>query len=267
MPAIDLARLKTQAARLADKFGEPEAFVHDLNELLDYYTNRTIRSTQIAQRISLPTYHTPAPVLRQIQSELDPLAEARPTDAITLVNALWKVKSLESRLLAARLLGRIPPAQALTVFSNLPDWLSQSTDRQIREALLMDALTRLRQENPETFFIILEDWLKSQRGSLQVWGLQALIPILHDPHFENLPAVFRILRPAIQSAGPLTQLELQAVLATLEQVSLTETLAFLRESTSTNPSPMMVRTLRRILPGLSTEIQNALRDILRENRI
>ncbi len=100
MPAINLARLKTQAARLSDKFGEPEAFLHDLNEVLDYYTNRTIRSTQTVKRLSLPTYHTPAPVLRQIQFELDPLAQSRPTEAVVLVKAMWKAKSLKSRLLA-----------------------------------------------------------------------------------------------------------------------------------------------------------------------
>jgi len=263
MPAIDLARLKTQAARLSDKFGEPEDFAHDLNEVLDYYANRTIRSTQTAQHLSLPTYHTPPPVLRQIQAELDPLAEAHPAQAIALVNALWKEKYLEARLLAARLLGSISPSEAITSLSRLPDWLSQSTDKKVREALLTDSLTRLRHENPEALFTILEEWLKSPRGSYQVWGLQALIPIVSDPHFENLPAVFRILRPAIQNAGPLTQLELKALLATLERVSLTETAVYLRELLASNPPAMLVRIMRRMLPAFSPELQSALRGMLR----
>ena len=218
MPAINLAQLKTQAARLSEKFSEPDAFVRDLNELLDYYTNRTIRATQIAQRLSLPTYLTPAPVLRQIQAELvstgrDP-SRSKP---VALIKSLWKAGSLESRLLAAYLLGSIPLTQAFSTLTRLPDWLAQSTDKEIRTALLTDAFARLRRENPEALFSLLEDWLKSPRNSLQVWGLQALIPILTDPHFENLPAVFRILKPAIRSAGPVTQLELQACLVTLEQ--------------------------------------------------
>ena len=264
MPAIDLARLKTQAARLSDKFGDPEAFVQNLNEVLDYYTNRTIRPTQTAQRLSLPTYHTPAPVLRQIQSELNPLVEAHPTEAIDLVNALWKEKYLEARVLAAWLLGSISPSEAISSLAHLPAWLSQSTDKKVRETLLTDSLTRLRHENPEALFAILEEWLKSPRGSYQVWGLQALVPIVSDPHFENLPLVFRILRPAVQSAGPLTQLELKALLAALEHVSLTETVAFLRDIINSNPSPIMIRTLQRIIPGLSPEIQSALKIMLRE---
>lgn len=265
MPAINLARLKTQAARLSENFSEPEAFVRALNELLDFYTNRTIRSTQIAQRLSVPTYRTPAPVLHQIQAELVSLAGTRSLEAIALTNALWKAGSLEARLLAAYLLGSIPPAQAIPALTRLPDWLAQSTDKEIRTALLTDAFARLRRENPEALFILLEDWLKSPRKSMQVWGLRALIPMVTDPQFENLPSVFRILRPAVRSAGPVTQLELQACLATLEQVSPIETLAFLREIIADNPVPLMLRTFRRILSGLSPELQSGLREMLREH--
>jgi hypothetical protein len=263
MPAINLSQLKTQAARLSEKFSEPDAFIRDLNELLDYYTNRTIRARQVAQRLALPTYHTPAPVLRQIQAELVSMAGIHPEQANALIESLWEAGSLESRLLAASLLGSIPLDRALPSLASLPGWLAQSTDKEIRTALLTDALARLRRENPEGFFSLLEDWLKSPRNSLQVWGLQALIPILTDPKFENLPAVFRILKPAVLSAGPVTQLDLQACLATLEQVSRTETLAFLREIVSDDPSPLMVRTIRRILPALSPDIQAGLRKMLR----
>ncbi len=264
MPAIDLARLKTQAARLADKFAQPEAFISSLNEMLDYYTNRTYRITQTVQRYAVPTYHTPRPVMRQILNELIPLAESHPAEAVALTKNLWDAGSLESRLLAAGLLGSIPSTPAIPALTRLPDWLARSTDREIRSALLGDALTRLRRENPDTFFIILESWLASPRPSWQVWGMQALIPLLQDPQFENLPAAFRILQPAVKTAGPITQLDLQACLAALEKVSFTETLAYLRDILRDEPSLVLVRTIRRILPGLSAEMQAGLRGSLRE---
>ncbi|MGA2488996.1 MAG: hypothetical protein ABSF99_02245 [Anaerolineales bacterium] len=264
MPAIDRSRLKIQAARLAGKFAEPEAFLHDLNEVLDFYTNRTIRATQVAQRLSAPTYHTPPPVLRQIERELAPLAENQPNEAANLTKVLWGADSLEARLLAAFLLGNIPSDQAMPTLSLLPAWLNQPIDKEIRTALLTTALTRLRQEEPGVFFVILEGWLGSPEPAKQVWGLQALIPLFQDPHFENLPAVFRILRPAIKAAGPATQLDLQACLTALERVSLIETIAFLRGIIWTNPTPMMLRIFRRILPNLSQDLQGALRETLRE---
>ena len=264
MPAIDLARLKTQTARLSDHFGQPDVFLHDLQEVLDFYTNRTMRASQVVRRLSLSTYHTPAPVMRQIERELIPLAEAQPAEGVNLVYTLWKTAFLETRLLAARLLGMIPPIEAMRAFTRLPDWLAESTDKEVRQALLVDAFARLRRDNPEVFFFLLEDWLKSPRAALQVWGLQALIPLLTDPGFENLPAAFRILRPAVRHAGPTTQLDLQACLVALEQVSLTETLFFLREMLNTDPTPNYLRTLQRILPAFSPKMQTALRESLRE---
>jgi hypothetical protein len=264
MPAIDLARLKIQAARLAEKFGEPDAFLLALNEMLGYYNNRTIRTAQIVQRLSVPTFRTPRPVLRQIESELAVLAEKQPDEAITLSDTLWEADSLESRLLAAFLLGNIPSGQAIFALTRLPAWLNQSTDKEIRTALLSDALARLRRERPEAFFSMVEGWLRSAQSTLQIWGMQALIPLLQDPQFENLPAVFRILRPAILAAGPATQLDFQACLAALERVSLTETTAYLREIIRGNPEPLMLRIFRRILPGLSPELQEALLETLRE---
>lgn len=264
MPAINLSRLKTQAARLADQFGQPKAFLAGLNEMLEYYTNRTLRQTQVIQRYSIPTYNTPQPVLRQIQGELSQLAEKRPIEAVALTKALWEAGTLESRLLAAHLLGSIPSQQAIPALSLLPDWLARSTDREVRYALVDDALARLRRENPSTFFLIVENWLASPRPSFQVWGMQALVPLLRDPHFENLPAVFRILQPAIRAAGPMTQKDLLACVAALESVSLTETTAFLRAILLDHPSVVLLRTIRRILPGLSPPLQAALREMLRD---
>jgi hypothetical protein len=264
MPAIDLARLKTQAALLAEQYSYPRGFVRALNELLDFYTNHTMRGSLVARRLSVPTYHTPAPVLRLIERELAPLADSYPLETVTLVNAMWQSGSLETRLLAARLLGYIPPAQAMPALTRLPDWLIQSTDNEIRQALLTDTFVRLRRENPEAFFALLEDWLNSPRSGLQVWGMQALIPLLRDPGFQNLPAAFRILRPAVRAAGPSTQMDLQACLAALGNISLTETLMYLREILSALPSATLVRTLRRSLPAFSPELQAGLRELLRD---
>jgi len=265
MPAIDLSRLKTQTALLSEHFGDPDAFVRVLDELLDFYTNRTIRTAQITQRFALPTYHTPKAVLRQIGLELATQAESHPSEAIALTDALWKKQSLEAHLLAARLLGLIPPALAMPGLTRLPSWLSQSTDDLVRKALLTEALERLRHENPEALFLLLEDWLKSPRAALQVWGLRALIPLLNQPAFENLPAVFRILRPTLERAGPSTQLELQECLDALARVSVTETVFFLGELLhGSKPHPLMLRTLRRMLPALSPALQSGLREALRD---
>ncbi len=266
MPAIDLGRLKTQAARLSDYFDQPDVFVHQLHEMLESYTNRTIRPAQAAVRSSLPSYRVPKPVLRQIESELEALADQFPPQATELVNALWKASYLETQLLACHLMGYIPPASAMPLFSLLPEWTQQSKDLAIQEALLTDALRRLRRENSKVLLILIEDWLKSSDYRAQIWGLRALIPLLNEPGFENLPAVFRILRPAVEAARPGTQLDLQACLAALARVSLTETVYFLREVIATSQDAEMLRILRRMLPTLPPDIQSGLREVLRQEK-
>ena len=90
MPAIDLARLKKQTAQLADLFNQPSDFLRELKELLDFYVNRSLRSQGVAPSSVLPTYRTPSVVLRQIETELSPVAEKKPFSLqIKAVEETW----------------------------------------------------------------------------------------------------------------------------------------------------------------------------------
>jgi hypothetical protein len=108
MPAIDLARLRKQAARLADFFFLPNEFMKHLREILDFYVNYTLRTKE---NVNLKTYRTPPAVLTQIENEIKSTAEENPHFALELADILWDEGALETRLLAAFLLGRIPPQE------------------------------------------------------------------------------------------------------------------------------------------------------------
>lgn len=264
MPAIDLSRLRIQVARLGENYNNQSGFVRELHELLEFYTNRTKRSSQIAQRIDLPSYHTPGPVLRKIERELVPRINQFPAQGVLLAKELWKNGSLEYRLIAARITGMLPPTDAMPLLTHIPEWLTQTTNKVLHRSLLTDGLSRLRTENPSAFFSLVEDWLKSSRVSYQTWGLQALLPELREPDFQNLPAVFRILRPAVLRISPATQLDIQAVLCALETISLTETTIFLRELLENNLPASFFTVFRRMLPAFSSELQSSLRMKLRD---
>jgi len=76
MPAVDLARLRKQAARLADFFFVPDEFIKHLHEMLDFYVNYTVRKLSAnAPRVNLLSYRTPSVVVKQIELELSRLAE------------------------------------------------------------------------------------------------------------------------------------------------------------------------------------------------
>src|SRR5512145_962522 len=110
MPAIQLARLKLQAVELAASFRQPAVFARKLDDLCEFYANRTYRPGVSGESHPslLKSYNIPAPVLREVQHELTPLAYAEPQATLALCQSLWEEPILEHRLLAAGILGQLP---------------------------------------------------------------------------------------------------------------------------------------------------------------
>lgn len=265
MPAIDLARLKKQTASLADLFDTPAEFLRAHREILDYYVNRTLRTQTVAPSSVLPTYRTPTVVLRHIENELGPVAENKPLQALELADALWDEGWLETRLLAAYLLGRIPP-QEERLLARLTAWTQAVRDPSVRAALLTTSLTRLRRETPDLFLILVKEWLHPARQRLWSNGIQALVPLISSPDFDNLPPIFELVEPAIKSAPAALQFDLQELIITLYQASPDETLYFLQQILKGTKSPLPAIALRRMSAELPTDLQLNLREILRETR-
>jgi hypothetical protein len=265
MPAIDLARLKKQTAYLADIFGEPAVFLRELQEVLEYYVNRSLRSQSVAPSSVLPTYRTPVVVLRQIEKELGPVAERQPLQALELADALWDEGWLETKLLAAVLLGRIPP-QEERLLARLTAWTQAVRDPEVRAALLTTSLTRLRRETPDLFLVLVSEWLHPARQRMWSNGVQALVPLIASPDFDNLPPIFELVEPIIKAAPGALQFDLQELIVTLYEASPDETTYFLQQILKETKSPLPAIALRRMIPDLPPELQTSLREILREMR-
>ena len=265
MPAIDLARLKKQTAKLADLFNQPAEFLREHREILDFYVNRTLRTTTVAPSSVLPTYRTPTVVLRQIENELGPLAEKQPILALELADALWDEGWLETRLLAAYLLGKIPP-QEERLLARLTAWTQAVRDPSVRAALLTTSLTRLRKETPDLFLVLVKEWMHPARQRMWSYGIQALVPLIESPDFDNLPPIFELVEPAIKTAPAALQIDLQELITVLYQASPDETAYFLQQILKGTKSPLPAVALRRMSPELPAELQVSLREMLREKR-
>jgi hypothetical protein len=263
MPAIDLARLKKQTAHLADLFNQPTDFLREHREILDHYVNRTLRTQSVAPSSVLPTYRTPSVVLRHIENELGPIAERQPIQALELADALWDEGWLETRLLAAFLLGRIPP-QEERLLARLTAWTQAVRDPSVRAALLTTSLTRLRKETPDLFLILVKEWLHPARQRMWSNGIQALVPLISAADFDNLPPIFEIIEPILKAAPAALQFDLQELLSALYQASPDETTYFIQQVLKGTKSPLPAVSLRRMLPELPQELQSSLREILRE---
>ncbi|MEW5828224.1 MAG: DNA alkylation repair protein [Chloroflexota bacterium] len=263
MPAVDLSRLKKQAAALADLFDQPEAFLRALHEMLDLYVNRTLRTKNVAAPISvLPSYRTPSIVLRQIENELNLIANRQPAEALILADELWDDGYLETRLLAAFLLGRIPPREE-RLLARLTAWTGQVRDPEVRTALLTTSLTRLRREAPDNFLVLVREWLHPAREKLWPNGIRALLALITDPDFENLPPVFEIVHPVIDNAPPAMQMDIRTLLAALYEASATETAYFLKQLIRDSQNPNTPIMLRRMAPNLPKGLADSIRPLVR----
>lgn len=267
MPAIDLARLRKQANRLADFFFLPDEFIKHLREMLEFYVNYTLRKKEnVAPGSNLKTYRTPPAVLTHIENELRAAAEANPHFALELADALWDEGALETRLLAAFLLGRIPP-QEERLLPRLTAWTQQIRDPDVRAALLSTSLERMRKETPDQFLILVREYLHPERPRTWSNGLQALIPMAADTEFENLPALFDLVEPVVEEAPPLLQNDLADLIVALYRASPSETTFMLKHVLSNSQNPTTAITLRRISSNFPPPLQNELRDLLRPQPI
>ena len=263
MPAIDLARLRKQANRLADFFFLPDEFMKHLREMLEFYVNHTLRTKEnIAPGSNLRTYRTPPAVLTQIENELRVVAEDNPEFTLELADILWDEGALETRLLAAYLLGRIPP-QEERLLPRLTAWTQQIRDADVRSALLSTSLTRMRKETPKQFLNLIREYLHPAR--LRTWsnGIQALLPMISEASNANLPPIFDIVEPIIEEAPSTLQNDLTDLIVALYRASPSETTFLIKNILTNAQNQMTVVTMRRIAVSFPPPLQKELRDLLR----
>jgi hypothetical protein len=222
-----------------------------------------LRSAGVAPSSVLPTYRTPVVVLRQIEIEIGPIAEKNPIQALELADALWDEGWLETLLLAAFLLGRIPP-QEERLLARLTAWTQAVRDPNVRAALLTTSLTRLRRETPDLFLILVKEWLHPARKKMWSNGIEALVPLIASPEFDNLPPIFEIIKPILKISPAALQFDLQELLITLHKKSADETIYFIQQTLNSTKSEMPAISLRRMLPDLPQDLQSNLREILRK---
>jgi hypothetical protein len=274
VPAIQPARLKIQSTQLAAAAQQPAAFVRGLHNLLDFYADRTYRPGQVGE---LPTlvraYNTPPPVLRQLIQELTPLALSDPPAALALCQALWAEPYLEFRQLAAALLGQTlfdSPASIQTV---VQAWVETAPEDRLLNVVLTQGLARLRQEATESYLALIQNWLPdtdtTTPGSVysRHVGLLALLSLVRDPDFENLPALFRVLSPFLRIAPTALRPDLLAVLSALARRSPRELAYVLRQGLTAPDNPDTAWLIRQVLPDLPADLRAGLRAALKETAV
>lgn len=260
MPAVELTRLRTQINGLILRFTDPTGLRYALRDLLEIYGNRAYRPGKTVQVQSLlPSYRVTPLVIRQLGMELGKTCQEQPDAALDVVEALWHDPYLEPRLLATTLLGAIPASHAGAVAAKIRDWARPEENSKMLDALFEQGASGLRAAAPQPLLNLAEDWMNSAHTEIQALGIRALVPLIREPSFENLPPIFRMLSPLVQNAAAPLHIDLQIALEALASRSQTETAYFLRQTLNMASGPGTARLIRRCLPLFEQEQQAALR--------
>lgn len=266
MPAIQPARLKQQAALLAQSFDQPVVFVRSLHHLLEFYADRARRPGQTGKPTPLiSTYHVRPPVLSILLQEWTPWVENDPSMALSLCDTLWRENYLEFRLLAASLLGRIPPDPVEPILNRVEYWAKEPLEQSLVTALFVNGLSSLRKANPDHLIKLVEQWLSSESRKEIHYGMVALLPLVNEQEFKNLPVFFRLIQPFCREMPPALRPALIDLLIALARRSPQETAYFLRQSFEISKSQDTAWLIRQVVNEFPQEQEQSLRAAVRES--
>lgn len=283
MPAIQLTRLRQKTALLAGQMTQPGAYKRLLHELLDFYADRARRPGQAgAPPPLIAAYHIPMPVLRQIAADYPPFSQKNPAAALQLSLALWEDAYLETRWLAAALLGSLPVEFTSYVLAQISEWAGAGIEDRLFTPLVSLGLARALQEQPAALLEFGREQLSSPRPPLQRLGLGALLLLAGQPAFQNLPAMYDLIFPFIhgrnEASAPVRQksaktppgsdlrAEILDILATLARRSPGETAYFLRQCLEGSDNAQAAWYTRQTLRAFPVEQQDVLRAALTPER-
>ena len=264
MPAVRWETLRQEAQALAAHAHAPAAFAEAWGEVLERYADRTFRPGQAVGAPRLPSYHLPPAVLLGLWQGLRAHLESRPALALPLAEALWARPDLESRLMAARLLGLAGVQPTDAVLQRFWRWLAEAPDPAIADALLTYGTVRLVNEAPQAYLEAVGEMLRQEDGA--ALALRALTPLLEALHFENLPRVLRFVGPLLTPPDPALRPELAAVLRVMARRWPEEVTPFLRSLWSAHPDATLAWLLRRLLSVLPAEAAESLKAMLAGHR-
>lgn len=267
MPAIQLAELRKEVEKIASNFTDAEIVIRQLTELFEFYSNRTHRINPSAEKPKvIANYMITPPIMRQLITGLNQQAENNPDAAVVLADAMWAKEFLEFRILAARLIGAIPAESADKTIERLHLWGQENKDEEIASILASESLTGLIKDAKPEFLKLLEDWLKADNHAEVTLGLQALKGFLETAKFEELPVVYRLLRPLANHVPRNLRPYVLDIIRPLGERSPQETVYFLRQILEQERSNTIVWLIRNSLESFSEEIQESLKQEIRKPR-
>lgn len=264
MPAVNPARLRFQMEDLLKSFSSPREFHRQLQKLFSLYANRALRFGESSgTKPLLPMYNLPQPVIRQLRLDLSAVIKEFPDDALNLADELWLDEYYEIKQTAIFVLGAIPIRNPEPILDRVEGWLSPALDSTLKKDILSSGVVGIQSAFPEIWESFIESLLSNDEQKIITLGVLGLTEGLKNPAYTNLPVIFRLISPLIQSPQPAFIHPLTALVDALAQRSPTETSFFLQQTLSLSGSKETARLVKGCLDSFPPDLRQGLRESLK----
>lgn len=268
MPAINLTHLRARFNLLLQQINEPEVFIHGLREVYAFHADLTHPAGDSPTGVfTLPAFNTPLLLTSEVIKLLSPFCNERPQLMLRIIDLLWQEAEIELRELAAELLGKLPQEQFHEVIHRIQKWSLVESDAELLPYLHQHASAAIRSEAADLWLEVLDGWNSASEPWLAKLALDGTLPLIDDPAFDNLPAIFTFISPLILNPEAENQYEVLRVINHLARRSEVETVYFLKQVMSLSTAPGMGRFLRRAVELFSPPMQQSLRAAMRERQL
>jgi len=266
MPAVDLVRLRSQITELVSLINDPNSFLQKFHDLLELYNSWTLKSGQdIPSKPLTKSYKVPQQIIKQIEYKLADQIKTTPQVTLDLTDALWQDETLESKNLAAYILGQMPLEYSDQVKERILTWSETRLTTAALDTLFQRATSKLEQEKPGEWQELVLGFLNHYDPAMQILGLKAIANVIENPTFGNIPSLFKIIRPFLQEPSDITQNALNKVIKALANRTPIETAYMLKQVLADNPSKTVSQNIRRYVPYFQIAEQKNLLDLIRKS--
>jgi len=260
MPAIQLERLLQQIKQFLDPALSPQQFSSNLIELLEAHANLSYRpGTEIQVKNIILSYKPGPLVMYQIQNKLTTIGQTYPQKALLFADQIWLHDFLETKQLAAVIIGALPVEYFTEASHHLETWFHTTADKQIRYYLLQLGSENIRKNNLKEWLKIIQDSVGTSDLQKIHFGINAIEILAEDKSFENYPVIYAITNQIVERKKDNFTNTLVKIYQAIISRAPNETAYFLQHSLLSAPTEQKIKFIRRCINFFPPEQQKKLR--------
>jgi hypothetical protein len=256
MPAINPEILSQRIEDVLKLLDEPRRFARACYEMLEFYADRTKRTSTVAGRIETArVLRVSRPVLRMLCNEILHYEHADTADWLEAADLMWTTGVREGRFVAACLLSRAAPEDVPKVAES---WAESCEDAIALEKLASEGLSTWREEDTDVFLQVLKRWMDDPRLQVRHLALLLIANVSRDSTYDkHLPETFQILQGVSEKVRGESRQSLIALMRQMARHSPAETTKFLLDERKVG-YPGVKRLIRSTMDALPENYSDAL---------